>query len=214
MVNQEPAKMSKETKDSVQKDIENAGNTVTTNNVEQYRKYRSTLQRCKRAAKQMYYYSQCTELKNNMKKLWELINKMINKNTNKMHVIDCLTKENIKITNSKEISEEFGKYFATIGKNYADKIAKPHTSIDNYTRKIPMQEKTLYMYPTNVGEIEKLIRELPNKTSSGHDDISNRLLKKIGPYISKALCIIFNKSLEEGSFPTIMKQADVVPLFK
>ena len=190
------------------------GKSVTTENVEKYKKYLAILQRCKRASKQNYYYLQCTELKKNMKKLWDIINKMINKKTNKMHVIDCLTKENIKITNSREITEEFGKYFASVGKTYATKIENPKTNIGDYTNKIPNQEKTLYMYPTNESEIERIIRELPNKTSSGHDDISNNLLKKIGPCISKALCKVFNNSLSEGTFPTIMKQADVVPLFK
>ena len=157
------------------------GNIVTTDNVDKYKKYRSTLQKCKRAAKQKYYFTQCSDLKNNMKKLWDLINKMISKKTNKMHVTDCLTKENLKITNSQEISNEFGKYFASVGKDYANKIEASKTSIENYTNKIPMQNKTLFMYPTSVTEIETLIRELPNKTSSGYDDISNNLLKKLSP---------------------------------
>ena len=52
------------------------------------------------------------------------------------------------------------------------------------------------------------------KTSSGHDNISNVLLKKLGRSVTTPLSIIFNKSLEEGVFPEDMKLADVVPLFK
>ena len=52
------------------------------------------------------------------------------------------------------------------------------------------------------------------KTSSGYDNISNVLLKKLNESVTKPLSIIFNKSLVEGIFPDAMKLADVVPLFK
>ena len=70
------------------------------------------------------------------------------------------------------------------------------------------------MSPTNKTEIEKLTEKLPNKKSRGHDDISNLLLKSLKSSISYPLEIIFNKSLLEGSFPEMMKQADVTPLHK
>ena len=65
-----------------------------------------------------------------------------------------------------------------------------------------------------ITEIENLIRSLPNKTSSGHDEITNILLKKLASNISIPLSVVFNKSLKEGSFPNTMKLADVVPLYK
>ena len=70
------------------------------------------------------------------------------------------------------------------------------------------------MKPTNLAEINKLIERLPNKTSKGHDDISNIPLKNLTTTIAVPLEIIFNKSLEEGSFPEDMKHADVIPLHK
>ena len=55
---------------------------------------------------------------------------------------------------------------------------------------------------------------MKNKNSSGHDGISNKILKGITESIVELLNIIFNKSLEEGVFPTEMKKADTVPLYK
>ena len=74
--------------------------------------------------------------------------------------------------------------------------------------------KTLYLSPCTDTEIYYLIKDLPQKTSSGHDNISNVLLKKLSPSIIHPLCILFNKSMEEGKFPETMKHADVVPLYK
>ena len=59
-----------------------------------------------------------------------------------------------------------------------------------------------------------MISSLKNKTSSGHDGISNKILKGIRDSIVEPFNIIFNKSLEEGVFPTEMKKADTVALYK
>ena len=75
-------------------------------------------------------------------------------------------------------------------------------------------DSTLFLAPTSVDEIHYLIKSLPNKTSSGHDSISNNLMKKLSPSILEPLAIIFNKSLETGVFPEEMKMADVVLLYK
>ena len=63
-------------------------------------------------------------------------------------------------------------------------------------------------------EIETIIKKLAPKNSSGHDGISNKLLKDLGSELCYPLQIIFNKSLKDGEFPDIMKLADVVPLYK
>ena len=59
-----------------------------------------------------------------------------------------------------------------------------------------------------------MIKKLPNKKCSGHDLISNMLLKELKLELSIILCDIFNMSIQEGVFPDIMKLADVVPLYK
>ena len=70
------------------------------------------------------------------------------------------------------------------------------------------------MNPTNRSEIVSLIHKLPNKTSTGYDDISNVMLKELHTSIVDPLTLIFNKSLAEGCFPDMMELADVVPLYK
>ena len=59
-----------------------------------------------------------------------------------------------------------------------------------------------------------MIKQLPNKTSYGHDKISNIVLKALPTRIIYPLCHIFNSSLSEGTFPEQMKTAEVIPLYK
>ena len=66
----------------------------------------------------------------------------------------------------------------------------------------------------NRGELLKLLKELPNKSSHGHDNLDNILLKELSDGIVDPLLHLFNRSLDEGYVPTQMKIAEVVPLFK
>ena len=68
--------------------------------------------------------------------------------------------------------------------------------------------------PTTKQEIKRIIKSFKPKQSSGHDGFSNKLIKDLSDEIALPLCMIFNKSLEEGVFPACMKMADVIPLFK
>ena len=72
----------------------------------------------------------------------------------------------------------------------------------------------MFLLPTTQQEIQNLINKLPKKTSSGYDNISNILLKKLSNCLLEPLEILFNKSLKEGTFPDKMKLADITPLHK
>ena len=79
---------------------------------------------------------------------------------------------------------------------------------------IPQNDQSIFLNPTNETEIIELITDLIPKNSSGYDNLSNKLLKKLLPALIVPLTITFNKSLTEGIFPEAMKKADVVPLYK
>ena len=55
---------------------------------------------------------------------------------------------------------------------------------------------------------------LPNKSSTGFDDISMRLIKAIKTEIIPALTCIFNQSLNTSIFPEKLKIAKVIPIHK
>ena len=62
--------------------------------------------------------------------------------------------------------------------------------------------------------ILRIINDLPNKSSTGFDDISMRLIKAIKTDIIAALTCIFNQSLNTGIFPEKLKIAKVIPFHK
>jgi hypothetical protein len=81
------------------------------------------------------------------------------------------------------------------------------------------QQKTRGTAPFNipmlaVHEVGLLISNLPNKKSSGPDDISPKILKLSLPYIVESLTYIYNLSIQHSTFPNELKDAKVIPLPK
>ena len=173
-----------------------------------YKIYRQTLNRIKKKARRDYYSKLCSDLRRDSKKLWRI------KITDKTLLIEEIRSDRFLITDGKQISNCFAKYFSEVGRTCYSKIAKPKRSTDWYLQQIPRSEKTLFMMPITSTEIGKLIGVLPNKSSSGYDDISNILLKELHHLIKQPLADLFNRSMQEGVFLDAMKLADTVPLFK
>ena len=179
-----------------------------------YSNYRNTLNEVKRACQINYYSERCIALKNNGKELWRLINHVVNKQSDKTCSVDCLEIDNLKTFQSKEIANEFGKYFSTIGNEFASKITKPKNNIDHYLSKITHTNDSLFLNPTSQMEISKIIHQLKCKTSCGRDGLSNKVIKKLKNALTGTLCILFNLSLANDDFPESYKKSDVVPLHK
>ena len=101
-----------------------------------------------------------------------------------------------------------------MGTKFSEKIPTPTKSIKEYLKVIQASQLSLFLSPTDPREVVKIVSKLPNKSSSGHDNTSNILLKEIIDQIAPILVEVFNKSMMLGEFPTIMKLAEVVPLYK
>ena len=188
--------------------------TKTDDAEKRYKTYRQVLQKTKRASKKAHYLGKCEDFRSNTKKLWQLINNVCSKQNDKTNCIDRLRVGNIEHNNLEKITNEFARYFSTVGDSFASKVGTSHTSVQNYIKKIPRSPKSLFLTPCTPIEIDTIIRKLPNKSSSGYDGVSNVLLKKISPSIVNILTELYNESIEQGVFPTVMKYAEVVPLYK
>ena len=146
--------------------------------------------------------------------MWRLINEISGKSNDKSGLIEYLKIDGVKEYNSQNISNKLAKYFAGVGKQFASKIKSSKRHIQDYLKLLQTHQTSLFLSPTCDQEIRKIISKLPSKASSGHDNISNVLLKEIIDPLSQVLVEVFNRSMTQGEFPMIMKLAEVVPLYK
>ena len=179
-----------------------------------YKSYHNCLQRIIRKNRQQYLLDKCKEFKQNGCKLWQLINRIVGKENNKQNAIESLKVDNIIKYDGESITNTFNDFFFNIGEKLAKEQVSSPTELKNYLANMTNSDTSIFLAPTDSSEILKLIDNLPNKTSSGYDNISNILLKSLAHNISVPLEIIFNKLIDEGIFPGNMKKADVVPLHK
>ncbi|XP_046686943.1 uncharacterized protein LOC124372582 [Homalodisca vitripennis] len=72
----------------------------------------------------------------------------------------------------------------------------------------------LILTDTTVREVEEIISSLKNKTSSGLDEISAKLVKHCAETIIAPLVDVINKSFKSGIFPSALKVSKVYPKLK
>ena len=177
-----------------------------------YVEYRNVLNKAKRNAKCMYYNNFFVENYGNVKKSWKMLNKLIGRSNDKSCIPDCILHNGNKISDVNEMSENYNLFFGTIGKCYAEKIPKAVKSFKDYLgTKCPTEIEFKETTPLTIA---KIIKSLPNKKSSGHDEINNVLVKRICNGICAPLSMIVNKSMSEGKVPDTLKKAIVIPLYK
>ena len=72
---------------------------------------------------------------------------------------------------------------------------------------------SIFLSEVTIVEISQILESLKNG-AAGYDEISASLLKLISPFIVEPLVYLYNQSLQEGIFPTELKIANVIPLYK
>ena len=133
--------------------------------------------------------------------MWQVVNEILGKHKNKQSIIDYLTIEGVKYYNEIDINNAFGKYFACIGKKLANQIDKLQKDAMYYLQKIPKMERSLFIILTNKIKMKEMISILHNKNSSGIDNISNNLLKKLSEALLTPLKFYLIDLYWRGHFP-------------
>ena len=120
-----------------------------------YTKYRDVYNKLKRNSRMEYYSDKCLAYKNNIKKLWELMNSITEKTKHSGSIILYIMMNGVKIFNRDKIANHFRDFYSKLGSNLAKNIQQGMHSIDHYILKIPRIIKSLVTSSTNFKEIEK-----------------------------------------------------------
>ena len=149
-----------------------------------------------------------------MKKTWATINETLNRNRKSNDFPLEFIVNNESITDTKDIANHFNNFFSNIGTNLSSsiKLEDRNAAFTDYLHN-PTDHRFTFSQ-INEREVLSIINKLKNKTSSGKDGISNKLLKSIKSEISEAIAIIINQSILTGIFPDQLKLAKVKPLYK
>ena len=119
------------------------------------------------------------------------------------------------ITNLKSrIPNILNEHFTRIGPSLANKLPLFEKHFIEYLEKKKSPVTSFFFSPIIPKEIKLEIRSMPQNKSHGLYSFPVSILKYANEILSEVLSNIFNKSIELGTFPSKLKMAKVIPIFK
>ena len=119
----------------------------------------------------------------------------------------------INIVSKQSIADEFNNFFVGVRSNLAKKITVADNAASIYDYMGQQCPNSMFINPVNEDEVVNIIKSCKPKHSQDCDDINMYVLSKVTDLV-KPLVHIFNLSFSSGIFPSEMKTAKVIPLFK
>ena len=140
-----------------------------------YKKYRNLLTRVKTLAFNKYHAEKIDENKNDKRKVWNTINDIIRRKKSKgkgIQINSLLDQNNIEHTNPVKMANLLNNHFNSVGGKMANKVNPKKKVVKNpleYISNSPVQ--SIYLYPTTIQEIMKIIAEINSQKATGPDNI-------------------------------------------
>ena len=174
-----------------------------------YKLYRNRIVSLSRLSKRLHYEAYFTANLKNMKKTWEGINELLNRQVSTLQ-----RPNNSGVTqNPAEITNIFNHYFASIGPRLARNISSPRKNFQDYLAGTN-HYKSFFFDPVSSSEVDmEILATLSNKVY-GLYSCPVHLLKSVRYILSPLLAALMNKSISTGIYPHLLKHAKVIPVYK
>ena len=175
-----------------------------------YKEFRNHVTYQLKVSKQNYFHNLLQQARNNMRKVWNILNGIIRPQTKSNNLnIDSLLIDGRKIHDNNVICNELNQHFSTIGSRISDEFGTINHNIIS-----PNQVRnSLFFRNIQPSDVSSIIENMENKPSPVHT-YSVKIIKEIKDIIASILSHLINKSLQQGYFPSQFKLARVIPLHK
>ena len=108
-------------------------NNKTDTNKAAWKRYRNKLNEIIKAAEKLFYQRKLKENSENCQSLWKVFGSILD-NKKKSKPINKIKVNNIEVTDQNVITEEFNKYFSTIGAKLAENFNSENSNHKAYLR--------------------------------------------------------------------------------
>lgn len=162
----------------------------------------------KRSAKAQFINEQFVRGVNDSRTCWKALNGVLGREANRVVPDRLVVDRNTCITGPKNVADELNKAFVGCG------LSTPQPTSNTTQQRVPWNPNSMVLLDTDVNEVHSLLNKLDPRKSTGHDGISNHILKNCASAIAPALTVCINKALQSGSYPDFLKIARVSPIFK
>ena len=127
-------------------------------------------------------------------------------------MINNISSRNLVLDDPNHLSEHFNNHFCNIAKKIEKEIPQSKKVFLDYLKQ--SLENTFFINPTTPKDVNSEIKTLTNNKPSGPSSIPTKVFKTFAKPLSKLLVDLINLSLSTGKFPSTLKTAEVIPVFK
>lgn len=167
-----------------------------------YKNFCNVLNLMLKDAKRRYYENEFSKFKNNPKMQWKLLNNFLN-NASRNVPISNIIHEGRTFKQPDDIANAFSDYFSNL----------PTAGQSVATVNMCRSSHNFYLFPVTPDEVRATLLTLKD-TSAGLDNVCAYHLKLVAHCVSVPLSIIINKIFALGIFPSFLKRAKIIPVFK
>ena len=148
----------------------------TENNIDKYKYFCKMFTKLKRLAKSKYYTDILYMSISNVKRTWQILRDVLNKQPNHNKQNELFVIGNIETNNKQDIANGFNTFFANIGKTINDHIMQPPEVYSDFLNgNYPVN---CFFQPTHEEEVIKVAQQLKTKTSQGFENLSTCIIQK------------------------------------
>lgn len=173
-----------------------------------FRRYKQTYKKVIKAAKAYDVNRALNKTENFSKTAWEIINNSKGSNFKTKSEIKKIQIDDREVDDPVEIANEFNSFFSSIASAFQSQT-NPRVVANDREPVFSMA-----LTPVDEEEVSRVIQKLNSKKTCDANGISVWLLKQCFKNVLTPLTQLINSSFETGIFPSILKIAKVVPIFK
>ena len=177
-----------------------------------YKTYANKLSKVKALSKKLYLKQEIVNSSDDMRKFWCIMKTLLPHKPTRV-LPNYIHEEGQIIDKPLDIADKFNNHFCRVGKVLAEKI-KP-SNLNNFQQYLRNRVcSSMFLNPTSMFEIRCIINWLNINISCGSDGVEAKFIVLVSEVLSPVLAILFNACFDFGIFPTYLKTAKVVPVYK
>ena len=165
-----------------------------------------------RADKKAYYDKRLAKCGDDAKNYWRVINSVVGKRKEKLESLKVEDVSHRVDGNEKFLADKINNYFCNIAKKLSEKVTR--TGLDENVGLGNRNSSSFGFVGFTESAVYNAIMSVANKDSAGEDNIKIEVVKECAVLLVAPLTYLFNRSVQDGIFPTVLKTAVVVPVYK
>lgn len=177
-----------------------------------YKFYRNRIVSLLRISKKLHYSNYFLQNSNNLKKIWKGVNEIISSNPSKSNPNITLEIGNSLSSDPGTVAQTFNDFFSSIADKLREKVPFSRHHFSEWL-KLP-NPQSFFISPVLPREIFLLISSFDKNKSTGPNSIPIIIFNCVLDSLSNILSKLINLSFSTGIFPSKIKEAKVIPIFK